>query len=166
MTLLKESIKAALENRPVRENLGDEISLHVNKIVFTSLFDLGTAGEGFLYHAGSRLGSTLVEMGEVRGESVEAVLNRLIEICNMLKLGTLKLAEVDEDSGDNALRLLLLQWHARDRARRLFLRGRDLFGSPPKGIKPRVQSGRNEVSLLGRQGVPIRDQRELKWQTQ
>jgi len=98
MTLLKESIKAALENRPVRENLGDEISLHVNKIVFTSLFDLGTAGEGFLYHAGSRLGSTLVEMGEVRGESVEAVLNRLIEICNMLKLGTLKLAEVDEDS--------------------------------------------------------------------
>lgn len=72
MTLMKDAIKAALENRPVRENLGDEISIHINKMVFTSLFDLGIADEGILYHAGRHLGSTLVEMGEVRGETARA----------------------------------------------------------------------------------------------
>ena len=98
MTLLKNAIKAALENRPVRENLGDQISIHVNKLIFTSLFDLGTAGEGLLYHAGRHLGSTFVEMSEVRGKTVETVLNSLIELLNRLELGKIELVEVDEDS--------------------------------------------------------------------
>jgi hypothetical protein len=66
MTLLKNSIKAAIENRPVRENLSNELSIHVNRTVFTSLFDLGSAGEGLIHYAGRHLGSTLVEMREVR----------------------------------------------------------------------------------------------------
>lgn len=80
MTLLKDSIKAALENRPVRDSPSDELSIHINRIVITSLFDLGTAGEGLIHHAGRHLGSTLVEMGEVNGETVEAVLAELITI--------------------------------------------------------------------------------------
>ena len=83
MTLLKDSIKAALENRPVRDSPSDELSIHINRIVITSLFDLGTAGEGIIHHAGRYFGSTLVEMGEVHGETVEAVLAELVAVLNL-----------------------------------------------------------------------------------
>jgi len=98
LTLLKDSITAALENRPVRDTLSDELSIHVNRIVVTSLFDLGTAGEGLIYHAGRHLGSTLVERGEVHGETVEVVLAELVAVLNKLKLGNITLAEAEGDS--------------------------------------------------------------------
>lgn len=98
MSMLKESIKIALEERPTRPELGDEISIHLSKVVFTSLFDLGTAGEGFLYHAGRHLGEALVEMGEVGGADIEEVLEALIRVLTKLRLGKFTLLKVENDA--------------------------------------------------------------------
>ena len=98
MTLLKDSITAALENRPIRDSLSDELSIHVNRMVITSIFNLGTAGEGLIHYGGRHLGSTLVERGEVHGETVEAVLAELIAVLNKLKLGNITLVEAEGDS--------------------------------------------------------------------
>ena len=87
MKLLDEMIKAAIEGEKIRPTLGDDVSIHVSRLICASLFDMGTAGEGILFHGGKRLGEALVQTGTVKGDNVRTILESLFEILGKLRLG-------------------------------------------------------------------------------
>jgi predicted hydrocarbon binding protein len=98
MKPLDEAIKAISCNKQIRPTLGDNISIHVSRLILTSLFDMGTMGECFLFHSGKHLGEALVETGLVKGNNIKAVLRSLTKVLKDLKLGIFSLANVTSNS--------------------------------------------------------------------
>jgi len=98
LKLLNEAIKAAIDKRKIRPTLGDNVPLYVNRIIMSSLFDMGTAGEGFLHHAGVHLGETLVDMGIVKGRDLKTVLKNIVEVLEKLRLGELSIVSVTNNA--------------------------------------------------------------------
>jgi len=98
MSLLRDTIWAALEAKLVRDELDDSLSVHIPRMIFASFFDMGPDGERVTFNAGVRLGRALVEMGEVKGESLEEMLRGLIEVLNTLNLGIVTLEEADDNA--------------------------------------------------------------------
>jgi predicted hydrocarbon binding protein len=98
MKQLDQAIKAISDNRQIRPILGDNISIHVSRLILSSLFDMGTMGECFLFHSGKHLGEALVENGIVKGDNMKSVLESLIEVLEKLKLGIYSLRSVTKNT--------------------------------------------------------------------
>ena len=98
MNSLDEAIKATVENKKIRPILGDDISIHVSRLILSSVIDIGSAGQGFLFHAGKHLGAALVTSELIRGNSIETVLNSVIEELMRLRLGIYSIRNVTDDS--------------------------------------------------------------------
>jgi len=98
MELLDEMIKAAMEGKKIRPTLGDDISIHVSRLIRASLFDIGDAGEGMLFHGGKHLGEALVQTDTVKGDDVRTILESLVETLEKLKLGILTIVSETDNS--------------------------------------------------------------------
>ena len=98
MSILKESVKAAAGDENFRENLGNEVSLHVQKMIMASIFEMGTGGQAFLYHSGYKLGTQLVDQNICVGNNLEEVLKSIASIADQFKLGIISIVEVTGDT--------------------------------------------------------------------
>jgi hypothetical protein len=79
MGMLNAIIRAVDEDRPIRPTLGDRIPIHVSRMIVVSLIDVGTAGEGLLFHESLRLGGWRI-LGMIKGDSLRTALESLAEM--------------------------------------------------------------------------------------
>jgi predicted hydrocarbon binding protein len=104
MSILKDAVDTAFQDENFLKNLGNNVSLHVQKMIKSSIFDIGSGGKAVLYHSGYNLGIQLVDSNICSGSNLREALESIIKISDLFKLGIITIEEITEDAATIASR--------------------------------------------------------------
>lgn len=98
MSILKDAVNAAAKDENFRAILGNNVSLHVQKMIMSSIFEMGSGGKAFLYHSGYKLGIQLVDSKICDGSNLKEALESIIKVADQFKLGIITIKEITGDT--------------------------------------------------------------------